>query len=470
MQNLKNTSGWESGWQDVTTRGTPLLDNLTINSRDGEGFSYLLPILSSNKTIEQFVIFEMNITVGEGEICISLDKPIFVSKEIAENQPDLKKLVVSMKVYNNLSQAGYVVDPYFIPDECKGLESRNTPRFTKVYQIYYTYKGKRFSPWEEDKNFLGRFLDLYNQIFSSSSYPCHIRLYSDQILVVFTGLPDKSISFDSGISELLSRTKHSIPEVCVVPDEIYCDIYSDESISISEYPAGVYVQSGQKMVAVVGHSSTANPPEPEYHLDHVDPCDYMADRIRDENFNLMIENLRDEVTASYEVSICFRLSSSGRTDAFMYEVGEIGAGEVKFKVDEPIDGIVHTHNSDGLPVFSIDDLIIPYNLLKDKRIVDGKRFTMGLVTSHTTLFLFFDMKVYSKWMESNTKNLGTFTEVYEKVYGITKDTPSDFAVARFAQFLNSLKIGITLMEKDTDSELYERVDVKAGKVIKKICY
>ena len=123
-------------------------------------------------------------------------------------------------------------------------------------------------------------------------------------------------------------------------------------------------------------------------------------------------------------------------------------------------GVIHTHNRDGLPVFSMDDLIVPYNLLEDDYIIDRRRFTMGLVTPHATLFLFFDMEVYSTWMRTNAMNLGNFTNVYRNVFGITNDTPSDLAVARFARFLKSSKIGITLMEKDEDSGLYKRVEAK----------
>lgn len=471
MQNLKSTTGWEAGWQDVTTRGTPLLDNLTINSRDGEGFYYLLPILSSDKTIEQFVVYGMNITVGERDMSIHLDKPVFVSKEIVENQPDLKKLVVSMKVYNILSRSGYVVDPCFIPDECKGLESRSFSGYSKFYTICYTYDGERYAPWEEDKSFLKRFLSLYNRMFSSSPYSCHMRLYSDHILVVFTGLPNDRISFYSSLNELVSEMKHYIPEVLVVPDKYFYDEFSDMNVSESDYPAGVYIKNWQELVNVNSYLDAGTPPpKPEIHIDHVDPCDYMTKRIGDVKFKEIMNEMMESVYDAGELIAYFTLNSSGRElERVTYERGEANAGEVLFQVDHPIDGIIHTHNRDGLPVFSLDDLIVPYMLKQDGNIVKGERFTMGLVTPNTTLFLFFDGNVYLDWMKKNIGNLKEYAIVYKNIFKITKDTPTDLAVEDFASLLKSWNIGITLMEKDPQSNRYKRVESKGGKIVKTIC-
>ena len=134
-----------------------------------------------------------------------------------------------------------------------------------------------------------------------------------------------------------------------------------------------------------------------------------------------------------------------------------------------IDGIIHTHNRNGLPVFSVDDLIVPYKLHQDGMIVDVQRFTMGLITPNTTLFLFFDGSVYFDWMRENIGNMTDYSDMYEKVYRITKDTPSDLAVEYFTSLLDSWKIGITLMEKDPESNRYKRVERKGGKVLKTIC-
>lgn len=99
-------------------------------------------------------------------------------------------------------------------------------------------------------------------------------------------------------------------------------------------------------------------------------------------------------------------------------------------------------------------------------IVDVQRFTMGLITPNTTLFLFFDGSVYFDWMRENIGNMTDYSDMYEKVYRITKDTPSDLAVEYFTSLLDSWKIGITLMEKDPESNRYKRVERKGGKVFK----
>ena len=61
------------------------------------------------------------------------------------------------------------------------------------------------------------------------------------------------------------------------------------------------------------------------------------------------------------------------------------------------------------------------------------------------------------------------TDIYKNAYKITKDTPSDLAVERFIEFLNQLKMGITLMEKDPKSDTYKQVEYKGGRVIKMGC-
>ena len=72
-------------------------------------------------------------------------------------------------------------------------------------------------------------------------------------------------------------------------------------------------------------------------------------------------------------------------------------------------------------------------------------------------------------MKKNEGNLDIFSHMYERTYGITKDTPSDLAVERFASLLKSWNIGITLMEKDLQSGRYKRVDSKGGIIVKTIC-
>ena len=130
---------------------------------------------------------------------------------------------------------------------------------------------------------------------------------------------------------------------------------------------------------------------------------------------------------------------------------------------------VQEDSTETLPVSSKGKFFIQNKLIEDKMVVEPKRFTMGLVTPKTTLFLFFAGKVYYNWMQENFGRLDSYSKIYEDVYGITKDTPSDLAVENFVRFLNQLNMGITLMEKDPKSDTYIQIKYKDGNVIKIRC-
>ncbi len=57
MSYLQGNSDWEKGWTEVINKGEPLANNSCLNYIAEHGIHYLLPILSSDKSIHSFVIF-----------------------------------------------------------------------------------------------------------------------------------------------------------------------------------------------------------------------------------------------------------------------------------------------------------------------------------------------------------------------------------------------------------------------------
>ena len=471
VQNLKTSPGWENGWQTVTGKGTPLVDHVIVDSRDEHGIYYLLPILSGEKIINCFALYEMKISVVKSEAEIYLEQPVILTKEMVEKQPVLKNAISSITC-NILSGEGYVIADHFIPDEYRELKSRYGGSRTRVYSIMYYHDGERLTPWTEDRRFLSQFMNLYDRLKKKWNYSCRMLITSTSIRVTVSGI-QYGMNFnalDNDVLDFMGSIRFTLPEVIVVPDESSFDasIVEDYTIPETNFPAGLYMMEDGKIESVHAYLSSVGPPQPPAQLRHVDPCDYMSDRIEDSRFNQEMEKLKRATGLSFEVAAYFTLNAVGGMN-MTYKEGPEDGGEVLFYVDNPIDGIIHTHNSDGLPVFSVDDLIVPYKLRKDGKMVNPKRFTMGLVTPHTTLFLFFDTNVYYNWMKKNEGNLSEYSDMYKKIYRITKDTPSDLAVENFASLLKSWNIGITLMEKDPQSNRYKRVERKDGRVVKTIC-
>lgn len=468
VRNLMETSGWELGWREIMERGTPLVDNVIIDSHDELGFYYLLPVLSSDGTIDQFVVYPMNVTIVETGIGIHLKDPVWITKEAVDHEKIMKSFITPF-AYSILLESDYPVDSYFAPDGYDKL-SRGGYNGEKVYLIRFVRNNETVVPWNEDPTYLSRLMDMYMRECKTWQYSCYVQLGKDNIKIIFRGIPDNFDyrKLDNLVLNLLNRMEYYLPEVLVVPDKSTFVAYIDYSFTTS-VPEGLYMLNGTGgRVSVHEYLSKVNPPKPPVSVNHVDPCQYMADRRRNPLFKQKMDELKRGTSLPYEVVVYFTLSSGSGIE-FTKEVGGENAGGVDFVVHDPIDGIIHTHNRDGLPVFSIDDLIVPYTLRQDGMMVDPKRFTMGLVTPKTTLFLFFDENVYYSWMQKNMGNLSFYSTIYESVYKITKDTPSDLAVENFERFLEQTKMGITLMEKDSQSDKYKRVEYKNGRVVRTEC-
>ena len=468
VRNLVTMPEWKAEWDEVVKLGIPLVDNVIVDYHDKYGFYYLVPILSDEKIVEQFALYPMKITTTKMEAVIRLEAPVLITKKRCEMESELKTMITPM-VYFIISEAGYLLDPYFIPEGCDKLSRSYGDGEARVYCISFIRNDQPVSPWREDPSYLGRFWDMFNQICGKWGYPCHVLLSDNTIKIYFFNLPTyfDSRTLDDQVQEFVNSIGFYLPEVLVIPDR-HSYIVNTDNTYRNSLPDGLFMLQGRESISVSAYLSSLNPPKPPAHINHVDPCQYMADRRRNPLFKRKMDELKMGTTLPYEVVVYFTLSSGSGIE-FTKEVGGENAGGVDFVVHDPIDGIIHTHNSDGLPVFSIDDLIVPYNLRQAGMMIEPKRFTMGLVTPKTTLFLFYDENVYYSWMQKNIGNMRMYSDLYENAYKITKDTPSDLAVENFARFLNQLNMGITLMEKDSESDTYKQVKYSGGKVIKIGC-
>ena len=68
MMYLQGNSDWKKGWTEVINKGEPLANNSRLNYIVEHGIHYLLPILSSDKSIHSFAIFPFKQVVSNSDM------------------------------------------------------------------------------------------------------------------------------------------------------------------------------------------------------------------------------------------------------------------------------------------------------------------------------------------------------------------------------------------------------------------
>lgn len=180
-----------------------------------------------------------------------------------------------------------------------------------------------------------------------------------------------------------------------------------------------------------------------------DPCANMANKVSSPGFVSMLNELRGLTKKNYEAG-----RSYGYNDAkfgFTNRDGSPGDPEIKyvpFSVNK-IGGFIHSHYDGTLRTFSPSDLVVPYNwFMKASGISDLNTFSLGLVTSEGTYFLF--VTDFSKYKEFG-KKFGDeggqlyLSFLYEK-NGITPNTNDADSMKFLVGLLDKYKTGLTVLK------------------------
>ncbi len=455
MQCLQNSPNWKEHWKIVNTQDkTPLINNVIINYTPEYGIHYLLPILSSDEVVDQFAIFPMQEAMAKERVNVIVDKPQILSCSKIDNRN-----IVGTDVFMILSEAGITINESFIPSSLK-VASRAIEN-NRIYVIRYKRDGANVAPWNEDSYFLGQFLTACKRVCSNWKGEYRIIIKDFEISIKFTNLTSTNYrELDQQVTTLLNSIVFSIPEIIVMPTstsfEAYTSVYPEPPL-----PNNIYIETNMLIpLSIYLGGLPSNPPA---YIEPTDPCANLRFRLKLKTYQDKLKELKNLLNENYEISIGFNYLG-GETVQTQTTYGQPDSAYVDAPTI-PVDAVAHTHYSGLRPMFSYDDLFIPYLLHQNGLIKNFETFSMILVGTEGAIFLYFNPSVYLNWAENNYQSnyWNTTALGYDMAYALgVKQNGFEGGREWVAKFLLDEKSGIYLLDLLNDNVVrrYESVNDK----------
>ncbi|QHV98942.1 hypothetical protein [Spirosoma endbachense] len=133
------------------------------------------------------------------------------------------------------------------------------------------------------------------------------------------------------------------------------------------------------------------------------PCQDSESLSKNDDFKAKMADLKGKVTQNYESAY----TVTGTTyQAFQ---GEPNTAGVALNITAPINGLIHSHYTGLLSIFSPDDMYAIVGIYKENKMVDPKTFSLGVVTASGTQYLLYidDLDKFKKFADYIT-NTGSF--------------------------------------------------------------
>ncbi len=151
-------------------------------------------------------------------------------------------------------------------------------------------------------------------------------------------------------------------------------------------------------------------------------------------------------------------------------VGGIGEKGIKFQITEDyVDGYIHSHYKNLLPIFSPDDIFAIAAIYKHGKIRDLNTFVAGVVTEQGTQyllvinepgkFMMFAQNLY-KGLEFSKEALNAYERMLHDLYQIKPKNSAKDNELNFVRFLQQNKTGLKLLKgsKDLNSWATKNLD------------
>ncbi|WP_447641917.1 MULTISPECIES: hypothetical protein [Chitinophagaceae] len=135
-----------------------------------------------------------------------------------------------------------------------------------------------------------------------------------------------------------------------------------------------------------GGSNGDWPPDTDDDKDKKNPCDQAKDLAKNASFKSKMNSLKGKIGESKEYAYSYTFNDIGKMSA-TEQIGQNGADEVEYELSEPIDGVIHSHYTGLLSVFSAEDLYGMAGLYVSSYMKDPSTFTFGVVTASGTQYL-----------------------------------------------------------------------------------
>uniref|UniRef100_UPI0040499AC3 hypothetical protein n=1 Tax=Gelidibacter sp. TaxID=2018083 RepID=UPI0040499AC3 len=171
-------------------------------------------------------------------------------------------------------------------------------------------------------------------------------------------------------------------------------------------------------------------------------------------------------------------SSPSQTDIFDYGTFQGTIANPKVKWDSvsatTIRGIIHSHYDDLLSIFSVDDLLDMYNVIKISSVTES--FFYGVVNNEGTAYILQikDRAAFiafgDKHFSSENKAFKFVRDYYEKKYNVKQDNSAAVNELGFVKMLEELGAGAEIF-KSTDNTYsdYKKLKIENNQVVPNNC-
>ncbi len=158
--------------------------------------------------------------------------------------------------------------------------------------------------------------------------------------------------------------------------------------------------------------------------------------------------------------------------------GDSGEYRIKFPVNAPIDGLIHSHFAGGYSVFSVSDMFALAQLYKNGKIKDMDSFVIGVVTaSNTQYMMIIDDPTKFGTFANNLFSGNTIDETTQDLYeiifmnfGIKTNNTAAKNESLFLSYLQTNKTGLKLLKGDATFSNWQLLNKDSnGNVIPQNC-
>jgi hypothetical protein len=214
------------------------------------------------------------------------------------------------------------------------------------------------------------------------------------------------------------------------------------------------------------HYENPPPPDPK-------PCDNANSLANNNEYKQKFAELKNKTSEKKEHGFIYKTNGSGTIDATPI-IGEDGEAGIDFQVPDKIDGIMHSHYTGLLSVYSPDDLYAMAVLYVNDKMVNPKTFTVGVVTASGTQYIIMidDLTKFHQFAHNivNNTSLELFTYVFETIYRIKPGNDTSTNERAFLQYIQQNNSGLKLFKGDANFNNWQpkKVD-ESGNVVNNPC-
>ena len=202
------------------------------------------------------------------------------------------------------------------------------------------------------------------------------------------------------------------------------------------------------------------------------PCDQVKKVGRNEKTLELMNILKTKTSSTKEYG--YLLVNNNSTISETPIEGKDGEKGIDFYINWKIDGLVHSHYTGLLSVFSVADIFSIAELFKNGRIKDVNTFTIGVVTASGTQYLMaiddpiafssFAMNLFEGDIISEME-LCLYEKQYDKLFKISSTNSSTTNETNFVKYLEKNNTGLKILKGTTDMKNWSELKTDANGIV-----